>query len=149
MGFEVGIDCKVYYDASGVGGSTWAELTIVSGDPTLTMEHAEAEVKVRGNNWVRVLQSLTSATIQMDIAYDNTDAGYEALRNAFLNKTDIGIAMMDGAVESTGSEGLQADMKVMSFNRNEPIEGLVTVSVSLKPSADSDTDPDYVEVSGE
>lgn len=142
----VGRDCKAYYDASGVGGSSWAEIT-KARDITLNMENVEAEVRDRSSAYSRVLTALKDVSIEFSITYDQDNAAYEALRDAWETGSDIGIAIMDEAIATVGAEGFQADCKVLNFTRNEGLEDSVSVDVTLRPSAASTTAPDLVEVS--
>ena len=88
-----------------------------------------------------------NASIDLTITYDSADAGFLALQAAFEGKTDIGMAFMDGPIATNGSKGLQADFKVSSFKRNEPVGDKVTYSASLKLSADSTFTPVFVTIS--
>ena len=59
------------------------------------------------------------------------DANFTALKDAFLNKTTIPLAIMDGDINTDGTQGLVAFYHVSNFSRNEPLEDVVTASVSL------------------
>ena len=42
---------------------------------------------------------------------------------------------MDGDIATTGSEGFVSNFSITNFNRGEPLEEAVTVSVTAKPSS--------------
>jgi hypothetical protein len=142
MGKQVGLDCKAYYDSSGVGGSAWAEVKIVE-NVTLNLSHNEATIKTRESEWEKVLLGQKVASIDLPIKYDKGNAQWTALKSAFLNKTDIGIAIMSGTITVAGEEGLQLDCKVTDFPWDQPLEEGVTVNVTLRPSAESTTEPTW------
>ena len=141
----VGLDHELHYDSAGVGVGTWAEIKKAQ-DVTLNQTHQETAVNDRSSDDEEYLIGQKVRSIDFQMTYNNAAAAYEALRDAFNNKTDIGIACMDGPIATSGSEGLQANMKVTQFTRNEPVNGVVTASVTLKPSAASSVRPAWVEV---
>lgn len=147
MSYEIGLDCKAYLDASGVGGSSWAEITDIESI-TLRLEHATAEVRNRSLTWAGILLGLKSGTIDIECTYDQDDTQYEALRDAWVNGSDIGIAISDEAVATVGANSFQADCKIVSFEREEPLEDVVKIRMSLQPSAESSTTPSYAETAG-
>ncbi len=144
--YSIGLDAYVHYDTTGVASPTWVDLTIVE-EVTLNIEHSEAEIKNRASAWVGILLGLKDASIEATISYDPSDAGYEAFRDAFLNKTVIGVAVMSDDIATTGAEGLIADCYVTSFSRNEPLEEALTVTMTLRPAANSATAPAWSETS--
>ena len=42
---------------------------------------------------------------------------------------------MDAAIASVASEGLAGNFTIHTFNRSEPLEGVVVVDVTAKPSS--------------
>jgi len=67
------------------------------------------------------------------------DAGFTAIKNAFLTNAPIGFQVLDGA---SGS-GLQADFMITGFSRNEALEEAITVSVTAKVTY-STTPPSWI-----
>jgi hypothetical protein len=135
----------MYYDAAGVGGSSWSEMGNVK-DVTLNLETGEADVTVRANTgWRAMVGTLKEATIEFTMQWDTEDAGFAALQDAFMNNLSIGIAVMDGEIATPGSQGLTANCSVISFSRSEPLEEAMTVDVTLKPTY-SATPPAWLEV---
>lgn len=62
------------------------------------------------------------------------DDDFAAIRDAFLNRTGIEFAVMDGDIATAGSQGLRALCAVTNFSRNEALEEAITVSVTVKPT---------------
>lgn len=143
MAYKLGLDCKLFYNVVGIGGGgTWEELSNAK-DVTLGVETGEADATTRGNNgWKATVATLKDASIEFEMVWNTDDAGFQAIKDAWLNKTPIGIAALDGALNS--GEGLVADMMVMNFSRSEPLEGVATVSITLKPTFSANA-PQWVE----
>lgn len=138
MAQKLGLDCKLYFNAAGnetpIVPGNWTLLDNAK-DVMLGVEKSEADVTTRGNNgWRATVGSLKDASIEFDMVWDTSDAGFTAIKDAFFNGTNIGILVLDGAVATSGSQGLAAEMAVITFSRNEPLEEAVTVSVSVKPT---------------
>jgi hypothetical protein len=135
MPAKIGSEAKLYFCAAGIGATpTWTELTNVK-NVTLDLKSGEADVTTRSNNgWKATLATLKEATIDFEMVWDTTDAGFTAIKNAWLAKTILGLAAMDGPVATTGSQGLWADCQVSGFTRDEPLDGPITVKVSAKPT---------------
>jgi len=64
------------------------------------------------------------------------DAGFEAVRDSYLNDTELALLVFDGGELVDGNQGLCANFNVFSFTRNEPLEEALTVSVNAKPSSE-------------
>ena len=137
MGEKLGMECKLYIDttplANGPSGATWAEVT-KARDVTLNLEAGEADVTSRANSgWRATRATLRDAGIECELLWDPSDAQVEALRDAYLQGDKVAVAVMDGDIATVGSEGFVANCSVTAFNRSEPLEEGVTVSVTLKP----------------
>lgn len=132
MANVLGYECVLKYKTGGIGGGgSWTELTNVR-DATFTMEAAEADLTTRNNNgWRATVSTLKDATVEFEMVWDTADAGFTAIKNAFLGATAadrlIGFQVLDSA-----GNGLQADFNITQFTRNENLEEGVTVSVSAK-----------------
>lgn len=135
MGIKLGFEAKLYLCAAGIGGTpTWVELTTVK-DVTLNLQATEADVSTRaGGGWKASIGGLKEATVDFDMPWDTTITGFTTLRDAFLNHTLIGLAVMDGAVATVGSQGLWADCAILKFDRQEKLAEDLTVSISAKPT---------------
>jgi hypothetical protein len=145
MGIKLGMEAKLYYDPAGVGGGTWNELTNVK-DVTLNLEAGEADVTTRGNaGWRATVSTLRDGSIEFEMVWDTADAGFTAIKDAYFSNTPIGFAVMDGDIITPGSQGLQADMAITNFSRNEALEEAIMVSVTAKPTY-SATAPAWVTI---
>jgi hypothetical protein len=70
--------------------------------------------------------------------WETGDAGFTALKDAWISGTEIALAAMDGDVDAAGAEGLVGNFTVTNFSRSEPLEEGVSVSVTVKPASNTD-----------
>ncbi|MCE9530353.1 MAG: phage tail protein [Planctomycetes bacterium] len=134
MGVKLGLDAKLYRNTGTFASPTWDEIKNVK-DLTLNLEAGEADVTTRGNNsWRATVATLKDASIEFDMVWDTGDADFAAIRDAFLNKTGIEFAVMDGDISTAGSQGLRATCAITKFSRNESLEEALTVSITVKPT---------------
>ena len=134
MSIKLGLDAKLFRNTSTYASPTWNEITNVR-DVTLNLEAGEADVTTRGNNgWRATIATLKDASIEFEMVWDSADDDFTAVRDAFLNKAALELAVMDGAMATAGSQGLRASFMITSFSRNEPLEEAITVSVAAKPT---------------
>ncbi len=131
MAIRLGMDAKLYFKVGGQGGAgSWTLLTNVK-DVTLSLEAGEADVTTRANNgWRATVATLKEATVEWEMVWDTGDAGFAAVKDAFLGNDVIGLQVLDDTTPS--GEGLQADFMIVNFSRNEALEEAITVSVSAK-----------------
>lgn len=135
MAVRLGMEAKIYYKVGGVGGSgTWTELSNVK-DVTLNLESGEADVTTRANaGWRATVGTLKEGSVEFEMIWDTEDAGFAALKDAYFQNALIGLAILDGPRESSGSQGLEADFSITNFSRKEALEEAITVSVTAKPT---------------
>jgi len=140
MAKKLGRDCKLYYSdavfaaADDAVNQSWNEITNVK-DLTTNLEKGEADVSTRASSWRQTLATLKDGSIDFEMMWDTSDAAFTVLQEAWLNDDEVGIAAMDGDIDTAGSEGLASNFNVFSFSRPEPLEEGVTVSIVLKPSS--------------
>jgi TP901-1 family phage major tail protein len=126
--YKLGLEGKLYYGDAGAMASN--ELKNAK-DVTLNLEASEADVTTRANNgWRATVAALKDASIEWEMVWNSDDAGFAAIKNAYLNGTAIALAILDGA----DGEGLDADFAITSFSRSENLEDAMTVSVTAKPT---------------
>ena len=132
MSVRLGLDARLYYGPAGSAATT--ELTNVK-DLTLNLEKAEADVTTRANQgWRATVGTLKDASIEFQMVWDTADAGFSAIRQAFLADTPMDFRVLSGASSDPQSEGLLATCEVFSFTRNEALEEAITVDVTIKPT---------------
>jgi hypothetical protein len=145
MAAKLGMSCKLYRQTTGTraawpgsGAAPNLEEITNARDVTLNLEKGEADVTTRGNNGWRAMKStLKDGSVEFEMVWDTSDDGFSALKDAFFNGTSIALAILDGASDTAGTEGLWADFEVMNFSRSEPLEEAVKANVTVKPTYSS------------
>jgi len=126
--FILGKDAKLYHGTAGATATT--EMTNVK-DVTLNLEAGEADVTTRANSgWRATAPTLRECTVEFEMVWDPDDAGFAAIKTAFLSSDLIALLVLD----KEGGQGPDADFAITSFSRNEALEEAITVSVTAKLS---------------
>lgn len=134
MGVKLGLDAKLYRNTGTYASPTWNEVKNVK-DLTLNLEAGEADVSTRGNGgWRANIATLKDASLEFEMVWDTADDDFTAIRTAFLTNAAIEFAVLDGASNSSGAQGLRASMAITNFSRSEPLEEAIKVSVTAKPT---------------
>lgn len=135
MAAVTGYFCKLYRNTGTYGSPTWTEIA-TARDVTSTLEKAEIDASVRGGNgWKQSVAGLKEMTIEAEILFDTTDAGFTALQSAFFGNTTVDVLALSGPVATPGNQGPRAVCEVLSFTRNEGMQDVLTVSVTFRPAA--------------
>ena len=129
MSLKLGMEAKLYFKSGGqAGGGAWTELTNTR-DVTLNLETGEADVTTRANaGWRATVATLKDASVEFEMVWDTADAGFTAIKDAYLTNAPIGLQVLDGP----GGQGLQADFMITNFSRSEALEEAISVSVTAK-----------------
>ena len=128
--FRLGIKGKIFYGTAGSTGVPATELTNVT-DVTITLDASEADVTTRDNDGFRAtIAGLKECTIEFDMLYLPNDAGFKAIKTAWLKAEQIHLA----ALTSKTGEGPVGDFSITGFSRSEPLEEAIKYSVTAKLS---------------
>lgn len=143
MSYKIGIDCVLGYKAGGVSESgDFVEADNIR-DLAGNFNHAEADATTRANQgWRATVPTLKEAEITGQMVYDTSDPHFTAFRNAWTNRAPLGIAMLDGPLD-TGA-GWVFDANVINFSINQAMEDVVLVDITLKPSYSPADPPEWV-----
>ena len=129
---KLGMDGKLYRNTATYETPTWAEMTNVK-DVTLNLEAGEADVTTRANQgWRATAPTLRECTAEFEMLWKPGDAGFDAVKTAFLTAGTIALAVLTGDKVTSGTEGPRGDFSITNFSRNEPLEEGVTVSITAK-----------------
>ena len=102
-------------------------------DVTLTLEAGEADITTRSNSgWRATAATLRECTVEFEMVWKSGDAGFEAIKDAFLNATEVAIAVLTDDRDNSGAEGPRGNWTITQFTRNEALEEAITVSVTAK-----------------
>lgn len=112
-----------------INGSTAANVR----DVTINVSAKEADVTTRGaGGWRQTLATLREARLEMTILDIPGDPVYAALKTAFY-------ASGADRLVTLSAGGVSGKWSVLGFDRKEPLDGAVTIAVTLK-LAELDTD---------
>ena len=127
MAYKLGLDAQLFH---GAAGSTATSEMKNCKDVTLNLETGEADITTRAaEGWRITAATLKEASLEFEMVWDTSDAGFKAIKDAYFNNTAIALFASDG-----DGNGLDADFVVTSFSRSEPLEEALTVSVTCKPT---------------
>ena len=130
--FLLGMNAKIYQGAAGGDLASLAEMANVK-DVTLSLEAGEADVTTRANQgWRATAPTLRECTAEFEMLWKPGDAGFDAVKTAFLSAGTIRLAVLTGDRAASGVEGPLGDFSITNFSRSEPLEEGVTVSVTAK-----------------
>ena len=130
--FLLGMNAKIYQGAAGGALASLTEMGNVR-DVTLNLEAGEADVTTRGNQgWRATAPTLRECTAEFEMLWKPGDAGFDAIKTAYLTAGTLRLAVLTGESTVSGSEGPLGDFSITNFTRSEPLEEGVTVSVTAK-----------------
>lgn len=134
---RLGKNAKMYrIPLTGETEGTPVEITNIK-DLTLDLGSEEADATTRGSGAFRetaVTFLTASLTFGMQVpAEGTTDANFDAIENAYLNKTTVRAQALDGALDVEGNKGLKSDWVVSGFSRPQTLDGIQTCEVTMKP----------------
>lgn len=125
--------CKLYRNTATHATPTWSLITAVR-DLDVARTRGELDSSTRDSKYKKYVAGMLDEGITFELTYRNGNADHGALNTAFEAGTAIEFAAMDGAIATSGQEGLRAYMIVTDFSHSQPLEDGVKVSVALKPS---------------
>ena len=146
MTIRLGLKSKLYRNTGTYASPTWDEVPNVK-DLSLDLSANEADASTRGNGgWNAVVATQKDAEVTFDMLWDPDDTDLQAFRDAFLNRTTIEVAVLDGVTGNTPADasGLRFEAVVTKFSRAEPLADVDSVSVALKPTYTSNGGPTWV-----
>jgi len=134
MSVKLGLDARLYRNTGTYASPVWNHIQNVK-DVTLNLEAGEADVSTRATGgWKATVATLKDASVEFEMVWNTTDDDFASIRDAFLNRSSIEFAVMDGDIATSGSQGLRATCMITNFSRNEALEEAITVSVTIKPT---------------
>lgn len=144
--YQVGRKFKLYYDTSGVGGSSWTEI----GDVEVVEESDEKNtsvIKNRNSRFEKGLAGQANLAGSFRATFNKGATWLEDMQAARDDDSIVGLAIMDGDITTAGNSGWQLDALITSCPRTQDIDDASTVNVGYMPHALSDNEPEFVEIS--
>ena len=140
----LGMSCKAYFAAAVLGGAVtpanadWTEMDNLK-DVTKSLSTDKADVTTRANSgWKQNMATLKDGSVKFEMLWDSEDEGFDAIRDAWLASSEIGMAFMNGDIETGGKEGLVGNFVISGFEETEPLSDAVAVSVTADPSSETE-----------
>ncbi|MDR1141273.1 MAG: phage tail protein [Planctomycetaceae bacterium] len=100
--------------------------TISVGDVTASKSYTEIAIKRKGKRQVGYIKGMEDISIDFDL-YDNGDPAVAVLKAAYNSDDPISIEIAD----------ISDDFIVTKLDKSEPVDDAVTISVTVKLSANS------------
>lgn len=145
VNYQLGKSGKAYYSATALTAvAVAADVTAATEvsniqDLTINLQKDTVEVNSRANGgWKTKVGTLKDGSVTFKMLWKPTDAAFTAMRDAFLDDTEIFFTALDDAKTVTGAQGISGNFNVSNFTRNEPIGDVMTVDVELSPSSFTD-----------
>ena len=136
MPIRRGMDAKLFVE---MAANDFQEVTTVR-NVTVSIEDAEADATARGNlGWRVMLQTLRSLSVEVETIWDVESTQLMKLVTSFRDRTPVRVRVLDAA----GGAGVTFLAVVTSVRRQEPLEEVVTATLTLKP-APSPTVPQWI-----
>ncbi len=154
MSCELGLDAKFYYEESldlgSLTAAVWVEVD-VARDVSTNASADEADTSDRRSVFKTTCPSLLTLESTMTMTYENGDTKIKDLRDQFLARKPVLIAVMDGDIATSGSEGFVFWANIYSNDFAQPLTDGCTVDVTFRPSVppsqDNSTNPQWYVVS--
>ena len=132
--FQLGMNAKAYYGAADTVLANLVELTNVK-DVNLSLDAGEADVTTRANSgWRATAATLKEASAEFEMVWKPSDTALAAIRDAYLNGTELAMCFLTDDKGTTGAEGPRGNWTITNFSRSEALEEGITVSVTAKLS---------------
>ena len=133
MGVALGSAATLNRNTNVYATPTWSAISVImDATQDLTMEEADASVRgLAGHKLTEPTQLVDVISFKM--LDDSSDTNWAALRTAYFAKTVLDIMASSATATTSGALYTRADFKVFEFKRGEPINGLQTTDVTIKP----------------
>lgn len=145
LGVFVGLSNKLYRNSGNESVPSWVVVNTVK-DLSLEGETGKADASQRGVVWRQFKQTLRQGPLNFKILADTSASEYDIFRDAWVNGTDIGMAISESNIATTSDEYFRGVYGVFGFKRSEPLEDVDTVDISMDLTVNSATTPAFTTV---
>ena len=139
--YKLGMNGKAYYSAtlkattSDASSKTWIEADNLT-NVNINLSKATADATTRANSgWRATVGTLREMQVTFEMIYKDSDAFLTAVKDAYMNGTELAMAFLTGDEGDAGEQGPSANFNVTDFSRSEDLEGVITHSVTLDSSS--------------
>lgn len=150
--FRLGMNAKLYLEKTPTlltGANQAAVLASMTEVPnvrdlTLNLSTGEADITTRDNNGFRAYAAtLKDGSVDFEMILRDNDLLLNDIEDAWTDGSERAVFVADQDKATAGAQGLLSNMVVTNFSRSEPLEDAIIISVSLRPSSETE----YYEVS--
>jgi hypothetical protein len=121
------MDAKLFVE---MNENDFQEVTTVR-NVNLTTEDAEADATARGNlGWRVMIQTLRSLSVEVETIWDTESTQLMKLIKAHRDRVPVRVRVLD----ANNGAGVEFLAVVTSVRRQEPLEEVVTATLTLKPA---------------
>jgi hypothetical protein len=146
MGKKTGNEAIAYRNTGTYEAPVWVEIENIR-DLAMPFEKGSTDASTRGAKWRQYLMTLRDAGIDWNMLYDTEDEDFSVVQDAFFaDDTQIELAIMDGDITISGTEGLRVTVDIATWTKNEPLEDAQNVDVNAKPSAKAANAPEWMTI---
>lgn len=146
----VGKQCKLYY-SDDYGTPVWAEIEKAVNVSLPTISKTMNSIQSRESGWQSAVPGNKQISLSFGYLYEaGSDSILEDLRDSYLNDTVLTFAVMDGAINTVGSQGWRFPGVVSQMTETQDLEGNVTIDITVEYVRIRDggniVEPDYYDV---
>jgi hypothetical protein len=121
------MDAKLFVE---MNENDFQEVTTIR-NVNLTTEDAEADATARGNlGWRVMIQTLRSLSVEVETIWDTESTQLMKLVKAHRDRVPVRVRVLD----ANNGAGVEFLAVVTSVRRQEPLEEVVTATLTLKPA---------------
>lgn len=137
-----GIDCRIYLNTGTFAAPNFQPWACVRSSQ-INLGFSDVDATCRGSGGYK-LSSPTISELEVtgDCVKERDDAVFVAMATAARNKSPVDILVMDGdrtaAAGPNGSDGWRMMASFASWNEGQPLDDIVSVEFSLKPTRNAD-----------
>lgn len=152
MPANTGARMKMYRNSGTVAVPTWSLVSEVGDVSIADLEMGLAELKRRANAFTKNLPTLIqSISVEFRLHHGLDAVTYTALRTAFFNGTISEWALMDGPIDTDGSEGIRCPFLINQFPWDQALEEVtghdVRLAAGYMVESDVEVDPSWYVIS--
>ena len=126
----LGIDCKLYYSTT-FATPTRIEITRAI-NVTQPMSKGKAEINSRQTRWKPKRPTLREIGLDFGYRYTRgTDTVFAAMRDSFLNDTNLVFWVLDGSDQVIGAQGMVFPGQVFDFPVDQQLEDGQVVNIGI------------------
>lgn len=132
---KLGKNARLYRNTGTEESPTWTvDNNIV--DLTWNDETDEADMANRESDIDQAEPTRRKLSIDFQKLVDASDAALAAYRAAYRAGTAVDILVLDGPIETVGSEGVRMAAKFFKFTNGQPLRDKQTIDITIKPGTD-------------